>query len=178
MTAGEQCWILAGTLHLLLVSGTTSPAMTKWPQFRALVEGMINKVSDQDYGTPFLCKFDFDETKIAMIVSEYKTIDFILPGQLGFSLLFRCIWCCIHVLPIGEIHLSLKRFFATLISRTYITLAKALQSDLSRCRTAIVIITAGRFYLDLHLFTEWKHFENACLEFYWLLVFKWVLDSL
>jgi len=69
---------------------TTTSSSDQWPQFTALIESTINKVSNEAYkGRPQIAKLDFDpnnENDLTRI-RQYKTIDFILPGQLGFSLL-------------------------------------------------------------------------------------------
>jgi len=64
------------------------------------------------------------ETKIPG--REYKMIDFILPGQLGFSILSASVFGTAFVFFSLRQTLVLKRFFATPIRRPYIILGEAL----------------------------------------------------
>src|SRR5206468_10134069 len=57
---------------------------------------------------------------------EYKTIDFILPGQLGFSILGSGVFGTAFVFLMLRDTLVLKRFFATPIKKRYIILGEAL----------------------------------------------------
>ena len=67
---------------------STNSSNDKWPQFKALAEGVINELSNRIYkDRPAYASFNFDYKKDITEIRQYKTIDFILPGQLGFSLL-------------------------------------------------------------------------------------------
>ncbi|HNJ95312.1 MAG TPA: ABC transporter permease, partial [Ferruginibacter sp.] len=60
----------------------------KWPQLLPILEAISNKISNQKYeNRQTFAVLDFDDKRDIEIVREYRTIDFILPGQLGFSLL-------------------------------------------------------------------------------------------
>jgi len=56
----------------------------------------------------------------------YREIDFILPGQLGFSLLSAGVFGVAFLFFNLRQHLVLKRFFATPIRRSYIVLGEAI----------------------------------------------------
>jgi ABC-2 type transport system permease protein len=71
---------------------------------------------------------------------EYKTIDFILPGQLGFSLLSAGVFGVAFMFFSLRNTLVLKRFFATPINRTFIVLGEGLSRVLFSLITAVVII--------------------------------------
>ena len=64
------------------------------------------------------------ETKVTG--REYKMIDFILPGQLGFSTLSAAVFGTAFVFYSLRQTMVLKRFFATPIKRPYIILGEAL----------------------------------------------------
>ncbi|HXP51207.1 MAG TPA: hypothetical protein VN922_14715 [Bacteroidia bacterium] len=68
-------------LHL----NTTTASGDKWPQLQAILNVAVNKVSDSIY--PGRQKYAFVGKPYVAPVRAYKEIDFILPGQLGFSLL-------------------------------------------------------------------------------------------
>ena len=73
----------------------------------------------------------------------YRRIDFILPGQLGFSLLSAGVFGVAFMFFNLRQQLVLKRFFATPIRRTYIVLGEAISRVLFQMMTAIIIIGLG-----------------------------------
>src|SRR6185369_6086810 len=78
-------------------------------------------------------------------VREYKTIDFILPGQLGFSLLSSGVFGTAFVFLSLRQTLVIKRFFATPIQRPYIVLGEALSRLLFALSGALIINLIGYF---------------------------------
>jgi ABC-2 type transport system permease protein len=77
----------SATPYSIGIKSTTSSS-DQWPQLKSLIERRISEVSDKNYaGRPSYAKLDFDYKRDIAEIREYKTIDFILPGQLGFSLL-------------------------------------------------------------------------------------------
>ncbi len=75
----------------------------------------------------------------------YRTIDFILPGQLGFSLLSAGVFGVAFLFFNLRQQLVLKRFYATPIRRLYIILGEALSRVTFQLITAIIIIGIGHF---------------------------------
>jgi ABC-2 type transport system permease protein len=75
----------------------------------------------------------------------YRTIDFILPGQLGFSLLSAGVFGVAFLFFNLRQQLVLKRFYATPIQRPYIILGEAISRVIFQLSTAVVIILIGRF---------------------------------
>ena len=90
-------------------------------------------------------------TKIAEIKEEqqpgreYKAIDFILPGMLGFSLLSTGVFGTAFTFLSLRQTLVLKRFFATPIRRPYIVLGEGLSRVLFSLLTSSVILVLGYF---------------------------------
>ena len=78
-------------------------------------------------------------------VREYKMIDFILPGQLGFSLLSSGVFGTAFVFLSLRQTLVIKRFFATPISRPYIVLGEALSRLVFALTGAVFIIVLGHY---------------------------------
>jgi ABC-2 type transport system permease protein len=76
----------------------------------------------------------------------YRTIDFILPGQLGFSLLSAGVFGVAFLFYNSRQHLVLKRFFATPLKRSYIVLGEALGRIIFQLITAVVIIVVGKIF--------------------------------
>lgn len=105
-------------------------------------------------------------------VREYRTIDFILPGQLGFSLLSSGVFGVAFLFFNLRQALVLKRFFATPIKRTYIVLGESLARVIFQLMTAIIIIGIGHFAFQFTLVNGLVTFlEIMVLSFIALLVF-------
>lgn len=101
-----------------------------------------------------------------------KTIDFILPGQLGFSLLSAGVFGVAFIFFNLRQTLVLKRFFATPINRSYIVLGEGLSRVLFQMLTSIVILTLGHFFFGFTLIHGLETFlELLVLSFIGLMVF-------
>ncbi len=82
---------------------------------------------------------------------EYKTIDFILPGQLGFSILSAGVFGTAFVFFSLRQTLVLKRFFATPIKRPFIILGEALSRVTFQLLGSLMIILIGHFVFEFTL---------------------------
>ncbi len=158
--------------YIFTLKSTTS-SNDQWPQFKALAESIINGASENYYkGRPKYASFDFDYRKDISEIREYKTIDFILPGQLGFSLLASGVFGVAFMFFNLRNTLVLKRFFATPISKTYIILGEMFSRVIFQMITAIVIILAGYFFFGFTLIHGFETFvEMLVLSFIGLIVF-------
>lgn len=152
---------------------STNSSADKWPQLKALLENTLNQVSNQVYRErPVYAHFDFKEDRDVTTIRQYKTIDFILPGQLGFSLLSAGVFGVAFMFFNLRSTLVLKRFFATPISRPYIILGESFSRVIFQMLTAIVIIGAGYLFFDFTLVKGWQTFlEMLFLSFLGLLLF-------
>jgi len=158
--------------YIFSIKSTTS-SNDKWPQFITLIESIINKISNEKYpGRPVYAYFDFNFPRDIAVIRKYKTIDFILPGQLGFSLLASGVFGVAFMFFNLRNTLVLKRFFATPISRTYIILGEMFSRVLFQMLTAVVIILAGYFLFGFTLINGFLTFiELLVLSFIGLVVF-------
>ena len=103
---------------------------------------------------------------------EYRRIDFILPGQLGFSLLSAGVFGVAFTFFNLRQQLILKRFFATPIRRTYIVLGEAFSRVLFQMMTAVIIIAIGALAFNFTLVHGFTTFlEIMLLSFIALIVF-------
>ncbi len=103
---------------------------------------------------------------------EYRRIDFILPGQLGFSLLSAGVFGVAFSFFNLRQQLILKRFFATPIKRTYIVLGETISRVLFQMITAIIIIGIGTVAFKFTLVNGFTTFlEIMLLSFLALIVF-------
>jgi ABC-2 type transport system permease protein len=82
---------------------------------------------------------------------EYKNIDFILPGQLGFSLLSSGVFGTAFVFLSLRLTLVIKRFFATPVKRYSIVLGEALSRMVFSLLGASFIIILGHFVFGFTL---------------------------
>jgi len=82
---------------------------------------------------------------------EYKTIDFILPGQLGFSLLSTGVFGTAFVFLSLRQTLVIKRFFATPVKRSSIVLGEAIARIGFALIGALFIIVLGHFFFGFTL---------------------------
>ncbi|REJ80968.1 MAG: ABC transporter permease [Bacteroidetes bacterium] len=82
---------------------------------------------------------------------EYKTIDFILPGQLGFSILSAGVFGTAFVFFSLRQTMVMKRFFATPIKRIYIIFGEALSRLIFQLAGAVIIILLGRCFFGFTL---------------------------
>ncbi len=103
---------------------------------------------------------------------EYRRIDFILPGQLGFSLLSAGVFGVAFMFFNLRQQLILKRFFATPIRRTYIVFGEAISRVIFQMMTAIIIIGLGTTAFNFTLVHGFETFlEIMLLSFIALIVF-------
>lgn len=101
----------------------------------------------------------------------YRTIDFILPGQLGFSLLSAGVFGVAFLFYSLRQQLVLKRFYATPIQRPYIILGEAVSRVIFQLSTAVVIILIGHFVFHYTL----VHGVTTFLEIIFLSFFSLIL---
>jgi ABC-2 type transport system permease protein len=153
---------------------STSASSDQWPQVMPLLNSIAEKISDSKYaGRPTYVKAKrFDYAKDIEQIREYKTIDFILPGQLGFSLLSSGVFGVAFMFFNLRNTLVLKRFFATPISRPHIILGEGLARVIFQMITAIVIILVGYFAFGFTLVHGFSTLmEMLFLSFIGLLIF-------
>lgn len=152
---------------------SSNASSDKWPQLIPLLDAISNKVSNNRYSNrPNFAVPDFNYARDIETVREYKTIDFILPGQLGFSLLSSGVFGVAFMFFNLRSTLVLKRFFATPISRTYIVLGEAFSRVIFQMVTAIVIILVGYYLFGFTLIHGFQTLmEMLVLSFIGLLVF-------
>ena len=97
----------------------------------------------------------------------YKSIDFILPGMLGFSLLSMGVFGTAFVFLNLRNTLVIKRFFATPIHRMYIVLGEALSRILFSLLSSSLIIILGYFVFGFTL-------QHGILTFFNMLILAFI----
>lgn len=137
------------------------------------LKGILNSiVSQQD---PEIQKRQEELAKIDMHIAQvrdYKTIDFILPGQLSFSLLASGVFGTAFVFFNLRQTLVLKRFFATPVRKEIIVISEGIARMLFQIVGTIVIISVGYYVFGFTLYNGWVTFlEMVSLCAMALLVF-------
>ncbi len=94
---------------------------------------------------------------------EYKMIDFILPGQLGFSLLAAGVFGTAFVFFNLRQTLVLKRFFATPVRREVIVLSEGIARLVFQMMGAVIIISLGYYFFGFTLVEGWLTFLKMLL---------------
>jgi ABC-2 type transport system permease protein len=138
---------------------------------RSLLEATITKMNRRMFATS--PTYATIENQVETVPGRvYRTIDFILPGQLGFSLLSAGVFGVAFIFYNLRQTLVLKRFFATPIKRSYIVFGEALSRVIFQLSTAIVILLIGHFAFHFTLINGWITFlELLFLSFIGLAVF-------
>jgi ABC-2 type transport system permease protein len=152
---------------------STSASDDKWPQVLPILNGISNEINNVKFANrPAYVTADPVQPVKREVVREYKTIDFILPGQLGFSLLSSGVFGVAFMFFNLRNTLVLKRFFATPISRTHIILGEGLSRVIFQMVTAIVIILAGYYIFGFTLVNGFRTLmEMLLLSFIGLVIF-------
>lgn len=102
----------------------------------------------------------------------YRTIDFYLPGMIGFSLIGSAIFSVAFVFFSLRETLVLKRMFSTPIKKGYIVLGESIARVAFQLATVVVLILFGKFFYNFTLANGWITFvEMLALSFFGLTVF-------
>ena len=136
------------------------------PQNIQVLQSMLNAViagiNQRNFAnTPTIAIVDNTVKKIPGRI--YRTIDFILPGQLGFSLLSSGVFGVAFLFFNLRQQLVLKRFYATPIKRSFIVLGETLSRVIFQMLTAIIIIGVGHFIFKFTLVNGLETFMTIML---------------
>ena len=139
----------AGTTPEYKITLNESPGeLAKAKQLESLIATVLH---NQD---PVLRKMLQDKVQIQSQVAvfrEYKQIDFILPGQLSFSLLASGVFGTAFVFFNLRQTLVLKRFFATPVRKYIIVLSEGIARVIFQIMGSMVIILVGHFIFGFTL---------------------------
>src|SRR5688572_1650299 len=121
---------------------TSAASMDNGAVLRSVMENLVNKLNLKDFKPSGLVA----EIRPSQVQGrKYSSIDFILPGQLGFSLLSTGVFGTAFVFFNFRQTLVIKRFFATPIRKPYILLGEALSRLIFSLIGALFVITVGYF---------------------------------
>lgn len=120
--------------------------------FKLILNSIVDKSNIAMMQQKMLINTQLAEVKEQIIEGRiYKTIDFILPGQLGFAILGSGVFGTAFVFLSLRETLVIKRFFATPINRKYIVLGEGLARLIFALSTSVVIILVGHFVFGFTL---------------------------
>lgn len=137
---------------------------------RSILEGMIKKADrDQFPNNPTVAQLNLLPTIQGRI---YRDIDFVLPGQLGFSLLAAGLFGVAFLFFNLRETLVLKRLNATPLKRSYIILGETLARVFFQMIIVTIIIAVGRYAFHFTLVHGLVTYaEMMVLSFLGLVVF-------
>ena len=121
---------------------TSSASQDKGHVLKSVMENLINQLNLKGV-RPAGRVAELRQTQVEG--RKYAMIDFILPGQLGFSLLSTGVFGTAFVFFNLRQTLVIKRFFATPIRRPFIIIGEALSRMIFAILGAIFIIAIGYF---------------------------------
>jgi len=126
----------------LLTSEAVSPQNVQ--VLRSMLDGLITGMNKKIYqNTPTYAVINNEVETVPGRI--YRSIDFILPGQLGFSLLSAGVFGVAFIFFSLRQTLVLKRFFATPIKRSFIVFGEAISRVIFQLTTAVVILLIGHY---------------------------------
>ncbi len=96
-------------------------------------------------------------------IREYRQIDFVLPGQVGFSILFSTLFGIAFTFFTLREQLILKRFYATPINRLNILLGIGSSRIAFQLLSVVVLVGIGHFFLGFTLVHGWLTFANMLI---------------
>jgi ABC-2 type transport system permease protein len=127
---------------------TSNASADKSPVVRSAIRDVITEIDN----SLFKKNFSVATLDIKNLPGRvYRSIDFILPGQLGFSLLMAGVFGSAFLLFNLRQGLVLKRFFVTPISRTYLIIGEMMSRLFFQVIGFIIMVSLGYFMFGFTL---------------------------
>ncbi len=134
------------------------------PENGNIFKMMLNQIIDKQNLSVSSSEIPMTELKEEVVEGrEYKTIDFILPGQLGFSLLSAGVFGTAFIFISLRQTLVIKRFFATPIDKAHIILGESLSRLIFSIFSSVIIILIGTFFFGFTLVNGFITFINMII---------------
>jgi ABC-2 type transport system permease protein len=129
---------------------STSASGNTFEGFRHTLEYTKLKVEASMPGNNMM-EYVYLEKPSISTVQQYRQIDFILPGQLGFSILFSTLFGIAFTFFNLREQLVLKRFYASPVKRIHILLGIGMSRLFFQLMNVVVLILFGHFFLNFTL---------------------------
>jgi ABC-2 type transport system permease protein len=136
----------AGTPAYIANVEFTSASMDKGNILKSILTNLLSAINTKDQ-TPTIAELRATTVKGRV----YRTIDFILPGQLGFSILSTGVFGTAFVFFSLRQTLVIKRFFATPVKRSSIVIGEGIARIGFALIGALFIILIGHFFFSFTL---------------------------
>ncbi len=134
---------------ILLINLKTTKAS---PERGSIFKMMLNEIIDKENLAVSKAEMQMTELKEEVVEGrKFKTIDFILPGQLGFSLLSAGVFGTAFIFISLRQTLVIKRFFATPINKVFIIMGESLSRLIFSMFSSVIIISIGTFFFGFTL---------------------------
>lgn len=149
---------------------TSTAATDRIQIFRSMLISIIYTADKREHpNAPSVVQL---ETPEVVPGRTYRTIDFILPGQLGFSLLSAAVFGIAFMFYNLRQTLVLKRFYATPINRLNIVLGEVVARTIFQLLVTALILVIGVFFFKFTLIHGFVTFlEIMLLSFIALIIF-------
>ena len=122
------------------------------PERGSVFKMMLNEIIDKQNLAMTRAEVPVTELKEEVVEGrKFKTIDFILPGQLGFSLLSAGVFGTAFIFISLRQTLVIKRFFATPVNKAHIILGESLSRLIFSIFSSVIIILIGTFFFGFTL---------------------------
>jgi ABC-2 type transport system permease protein len=135
-------------LHYEIELTTAESSADKISLLESVIKESVNRLNEKAFPTN-LSAAKVTVTKIPGRV--YRQIDFILPGQLGFSLLMAGVFGSAFLLFNLRQSYVLKRFFATPVKRSYLILGELLSRLFFQVIGFMIMVSLGYFAFNFTL---------------------------
>lgn len=138
----------ADSSHFIIKLKSTNASAPEMAQVIPLLENITTKIQKT---------LNPNQQSLAKIipeiynVREFHQIDFVLPGQIGFSILFSTLFGIAFTFYNLREQLVLKRFYATPVNRLNILLGIGFSRIIFQLLNVIVLILVGHYFLDFTL---------------------------
>jgi len=148
---------------------TSNASADKSPVVRSAIRDVITEMDNRIFPK----NFSVAKLEIKNLPGRaYRSIDFILPGQLGFSLLMAGVFGSAFLFFSLRQGLVLKRFFATPISRTHLIIGEMLSRLFFQVIGFIIMVSLGYFLFGFTLVNGVLTFaEMSMLSVFGLIIF-------
>ncbi len=128
---------------------TSTVSIQNGQLFKSVVKEVVSRISEKEL--PNFQKFAIINTPPPVEARVYQTIDFILPGQIGFSMLSAGVFGAAFVFFSLRQTLVIKRFFATPVSKASIIIGEMMSRLIFQLTAALIIILIGKFFFHFTL---------------------------
>lgn len=158
----------AGKLHFVIRYISTTASGSAIASLKQTFDNLSFRMEKQMAG------IQFNHFRIVPEIYEirpYRTIDFILPGQLGFSVLFSTLFGIAFTFFNMRETLVLKRFYASPVKRINILLGIGASRLFFQLINVIVLVLFGHFFMKFTLLNGFDTFlEMMIMSIYMLFI--------